>query len=127
MSRIYRSKIDRPNWGDDSSDESDTADDKRLLRDGQITTYQALENHERGLDRLSEAVKSQKNVAHSLATEVDLHNEILDDIDTGLAATDINLRKNTRNIKLISRKSSTCCLWMIVVMLAVVIGLLAFL
>lgn len=112
----------RSDWAD--SDDSDTGDTARLIGDKRITTYDAVEEHERGLDKLGEALKRQKNAAHSLATEVDLHNEILEDIDQGLLATNENLAKNTRNIKLLLRKSSTFSLWLIIILLGIVIVLL---
>lgn len=113
------------NWGGDSSDEYDVNDTTKLIGNQQTSTYQATVNHAEGLEKLGEAVKRQKYVAHSIATEVDIHNEILDEIETGLAATDINLRKNTRNIRLVTRKSSTCCLWVIISALAALIVVLA--
>lgn len=118
-------RINITSWASDSSDDSEPNDGTSLLRNKQSSTYQAIEDHRQGLEKLDEAVKRQKTAAHSLATEVDLHNEILDDIDTGLAATNIHLRKNTRNIKLVSKKASTLCLWTIIVLLAVVIIILA--
>lgn len=116
----------RSNWGE--SDDSDTGETNSPLVGGkQHSTYKAIEEHERGLDRLGEAIKRQKNAANSLATEVDVHNEILDDIDQGLLATNENLMKNTRNIKLLMRKNSTFFLWLIIILLGIVIVLLAIL
>lgn len=108
------------NWGD-QSDDSDYGDTTRLVAPGQSSYYQATQEHERGLDRLGEALKRQKNAANSLATEVDLHNEILDDIDQGLTSTTTNLQKNTRNIQLVMKKNSTFLLWLIIIILGVII------
>lgn len=118
-------------WADGLSDELDQADTSRLLRDP-VSSYHAtqsepIRDHEAGLDRLGEAIKRQKYMANGLATEVDLHNEILDDIDRHMTTTTANLQKNTRNIKLLSKKSSTCLLWSIIVILAIVILVLAIL
>lgn len=116
-------------WADNFSDDFDSADTSRLLKDpvsGYHTTQQQpIRDHEAGLDRLGEALKRQKYMANGLATEVDLHNEILDDIDGGLTTTMVNLQKNTRNINLVTRKSSTCLLWSLIVILAIVILTLA--
>lgn len=117
-------------WADDLSDEDDS-DTSRLIHNNRANTYQSTQqiliNHEEGLETLGEAIRRQKNVATELATEVDLHNEILEDIDTGMTNTNENLQKNTRNIKLISKKSSTFCLWFLIILLAVVIVALAIL
>lgn len=122
------SKPTSSGWADDLSDD-DYAETSRLIKNNRANTYQSTQqnliDHEEGLDRLGEAIRRQKNVASELATEVDLHNEILDDIDTGMTNTNENLQKNTRNIRLISKKSSTFCLWFLIVLLAVVIVALA--
>lgn len=112
-------------WAELSDD-----DDTSKLLDNKTPTYQAIQDqsirdHEEGLGKLGEAIKRQKYMANELATEVDLHNEILDGIDTGLTRTNENLRKNTRNIKLVTQKSSTCLLWILIVILAAVIIVLA--
>lgn len=111
-------------WADDLSDEADESDNTRLLGN-RVASYQAT--HEEGLNKLGEAIKRQKYVATELATEVELHNEILEDIDTGLTSTNENLRKNTRNINLVSKGASTFYLWFIIVALAIVIVSLAIL
>lgn len=117
-------------WADDLSDDFNQADTSRLLKDpvgsyNATQTHSPIRDHEAGLDRLGEAIKRQKYMANGLATEVDLHNEILDDIDRHLTTTTANLQKNTRNIKLLSKKSGTCLLWSLIVLLAFVIVVLA--
>lgn len=112
-------------WGDDSSDD----DEARLLngqpRNYQSTQEQAIRDHEQGLDKLGQAIKRQRYMADEIATEVEVHNEILDNIDDGLTRTNENIRKNTRNIRLVSRKSSTFYLWLLIVILAIIIAILA--
>lgn len=119
-------------WADDYSDDSDYEDTSRLLDNKNIGSYQAteqkaIEDHERGLNKLGEVIKRQKYMANEMATEVELHNEVLDGIDAGLTNTNENLRKNTRNIRLISKKSSTFYLWFLIVILGFVIIALAIL
>lgn len=77
------------------------------------------------MDKLGQAIKRQKYMANEIATEVEVHNEIIDHIDEGLSRTDANIRKNTRNIKLVLKKSSTFYLWLLIVILAIVIVILA--
>jgi len=113
-------------WSDDLSDDYN---DTSGLLNVNVNTYEStqasIRDHEEGLSRLGEAIKRQKNMANEFATEVELHNEILDEIDTGLTNTDQNLNKNIRNIKLISRKSGNCFLWLMIFLLAIVIVFLA--
>lgn len=115
-----------PIWVD--SDDEDTSS---LLRDSpssyQATQQTIIRDHEEGLNKLGEVIKRQKYMASELGNEVELHNEILDGIDVGLTNTNENLQKNTRNIKLISKKSSTFFLWFLIVVLAIVIAVLALL
>lgn len=128
---IMTSRPTTSTWAPDSSDDDDENDTSRLLNNGRNPSYQTMKQedyireHEQGLDKLGEAIKRQKNMANELNTEVELHNEIIDGIDTGLTSTSDNLRKNTRNIRLISTKSSTFFLWLVIVALAGVIVVLA--
>lgn len=113
-------------WGDDLSDELDsvnTADTSRLLEPENFrqTQERLIAAQNQGLDRLTEAVKRQKMMAHGIATEVDVHNELLDEIDDGMTNTNLNLRRNTNNIKLLSRRSGTCFYWTLIILLMIVI------
>lgn len=116
-----------PVWRYDS-DESDDEDQRKLLKEHnpsyQSIEAQAIRDHEAGLDKLGEAIKRQKYIASEIATEVEVHNEILDEMDTGLLRTSDNIRKNVRNINLVTRKSSTCFLWIVIFILAAVIATL---
>lgn len=117
-------------WGVDSSD--DDEEGRLLIGQGTQKSYEAtqqqyIREHEEGLNKLGEAIKRQKYMAHEIATEVDVHNEILENIDDGLTRTDANIRKNTRNIKRVLKKSSTFWLWLMIVILAIVIAVLALL
>ena len=115
-------------WGDNVSE--DESDEARLLNGRDRVDYRSIEDqylreHEEGLEKLGEAIRRQKYIAGEIGTEVEVQNEILDNIDTGLTKTNDSVRKSTRNIKLVSRKSSTFYLWIIIVILAVVIAALA--
>lgn len=116
-----------PVWRYDS-DDSEEDDQQKLLKESnqgyQSIETQAIRDHEAGLDKLGEAIKRQKYIANEIATEVEVHNEILDEMDTGLSRTSDNLRKNVRNINLVTRKSSTCFLWTVIFILAAVIATL---
>lgn len=129
--RKRMSLVNISNWADNSSEEVDGPDTSRLLS-GSVGGYQATEervmlDHEEGLDKLGQVIKRQKYMAGELATEVELHNEILDGIDAGMTNTNENLQKNTRNVRLISKKSSSFFLWFLIVVLALVIVALAIL
>lgn len=95
------------------------------LLENQAFQDRALLDFDQGIERLTQAAMRQKRMAIDLENEVDLHNEILDDIDTEVGRTDAHLRKNTRNINAIQRQSGTCLYWLIVLLLAGVILTLA--
>ena len=116
-------------WGDDLSD--DESDEARLLgrpnRNYQATQEQLVREHEEGLDNLGRTIKNQRYMADEIATEVEVHNEILENIDDGLSKVDANIKKNTRNIRLVTKKSSTFYLWFLIIILAIAIAVLAIL
>lgn len=47
-------------------------------------------------------------MAYGIHSELDFHNEIIDDISVAMSKTDQEIVRNTRNIKMISRKHGTC-------------------
>jgi hypothetical protein len=47
-------------------------------------------------------------MAHEIHSELDLHNEIIDDISMTMGKTDQEIARNIRNVKMLSRKSGTC-------------------
>lgn len=117
-------------WVDNLSDDYDESDTTGLLNE-QKNNYQAIQQqyireHQEGLNKLGEAIKRQKYVASEIATEVDVQNEILDNINGDFSNVNENLRKNTRNIRLITKKSSTFFLWCLIVILALIIVGLSF-
>lgn len=116
-------------WSDRRGREYD--DQTRLLNDRspdyQATQEQYIRDHEEGLEKLGEAIKRQKYMANEIAAEVDVQNEIIDQIDDGMLRQGENIRKNTRNIRLVTKKSSTLFLWFLIVILAIAIVLLAIL
>lgn len=118
-------------WADDFSDDESVSDRARLVRP-QVQKYgstpeQTVQEHEQGLERLGQAVKRQKYMAEELATEVELHNEILEDIDSGVTNAQANIQKSTRNINLILKNSGTCYLWTLILVLGAAIIALAIL
>lgn len=121
-------KIDSP-WVEDFSDEE--SDEIQLLnekiKNHQSTEKQYLREHEKGLDKLGQAIKRQRYMANEIAIEVEVHNEILDDMDQGLTKTDQTILKNARNIQRVLRKSSTSYLWFFMILLAIANILLAIL
>ncbi|XP_025016684.1 syntaxin-8 [Tetranychus urticae] len=82
---------------------------------------QALREQDKGLDTLADIISRQKSMAQGIATEIDIHNEILDDITDAMDDNHGRLVRNTRNIAKVSRKSDTCCYWVVIVLLMIII------
>ncbi|XP_053213764.1 syntaxin-8-like [Panonychus citri] len=104
------------NWLDDvEATASSSVDDYVSIQ------RQAIREQDKGLDTLADIISRQKSMAAGIATEIDVHNEILDDITDAMEDTNVRLVRNTRNIAKISRKSDTCCYWVIIVLLLIAI------
>jgi syntaxin 8 len=68
---------------------------------------------------LGEIISKQRHMALDIGNEIEVQNEILDDIGDAMEETDQRLTRNTRNIRRVSVKSSTCGLWLVIVLLFV--------
>ncbi|KAJ3663517.1 hypothetical protein Zmor_007772 [Zophobas morio] len=101
-----------PTHSDDQPDVSNysvsdlRADQKRMLGE-----------QEQGLESLAQIISRQKNIAHTISDEVDLHNEILDDLGTHVDRTDSRVRTETTHISVVETKDKTCIYWVIIVLL----------
>nr|XP_026692883.1 syntaxin-8-like [Ciona intestinalis] len=74
-----------------------------------------------GLDVLSETLSRQKNIGINIGKEADYQNELIDDIHGRIEETDSRIKQQTTSVLKISRKSSSCILWMIIILLAIAI------
>lgn len=101
-------------WGDDDgagSSSNVSIDDMRSRQ------KQMLGEQEKGLENLSQIISRQKNIANTISSEVDYHNEILDDIGTQIDRTDERVRSETTHIGVIDKKDSTCGYWIVIIIL----------
>ncbi|OQV22563.1 putative Syntaxin-8 [Hypsibius exemplaris] len=81
-----------------------------------------LKEQDRGLDALSKAVGRQREIAVDIAAEVDIHNDILGEISEEMERADGRLARETRNMKVILKKSKThWCMWLLIVLLLIAI------
>eukprot|EP00058_Branchiostoma_floridae_P020617 XP_002606107.1 hypothetical protein BRAFLDRAFT_88017 [Branchiostoma floridae] len=67
-----------------------------------------MDEQDQGLDVLSTIIARQKQLGQAIGDEVDLQNELIDDIQTGVAKTDARLLKETRHVKIVDKKSANC-------------------
>jgi len=85
-----------------------------------------IREQDKGLESLSEIIGRQKNLAHGITQEIDLQNEIIDDIGDAMEQTNDRLVRNTRNIRKVGAKSSTCGYWIVITLLMVAILTVSF-
>ncbi|KAK9876714.1 hypothetical protein WA026_014953 [Henosepilachna vigintioctopunctata] len=86
------------------------------IRKGQ---QRILGEQEEGLESLYKIISRQKNIAQTISDEVDLHNEILDDLDTRTERTNTRVRTETEHIGVIDQKDNTCAYWIVIILLFV--------
>ncbi|XP_044759467.1 syntaxin-8 [Coccinella septempunctata] len=104
---------------DDDDFRRDTVSDIRN------TQQKMIGEQERGLESLYQIISRQKNIAQTISNEVDLHNDILDDLDTQMERTNTRVRTETQNIGVIDRKDNTCGYWIVIILLFVSIVLVS--
>lgn len=75
------------------------------------------QDQERGLEELSKIISRQKNIAETISSEVDLHNEIIDDLGNHIDRTDVRVVNETQQVTTISRKDRTCGYWVVIILL----------
>uniref|UniRef100_A0A8C9F3Q0 Syntaxin-8 n=1 Tax=Pavo cristatus TaxID=9049 RepID=A0A8C9F3Q0_PAVCR len=67
-----------------------------------------IEEQDAGLDALSSIISRQKQMGQEIGNELDEQNEIIDDLTNLVENTDSKLRTQTRHVKMVDRKSTSC-------------------
>uniref|UniRef100_A0A8B9N8M4 Syntaxin-8 n=1 Tax=Accipiter nisus TaxID=211598 RepID=A0A8B9N8M4_9AVES len=67
-----------------------------------------IEEQDAGLDALSSIISRQKQMGQEIGNELDEQNEIIDDLTNLVENTDDKLRNQTRHVKLVDKKSTSC-------------------
>lgn len=97
-----------------------------------IGSEQLLHMHDRviaeqdqGLETLSHIIKNQRQIALTIGNEVDRQNDMMDSMGNRMDQVHDRLIRETKHVRLISFKSGTCGLWMIIVLLLIAIIVIA--
>ncbi|XP_074600673.1 syntaxin 8 [Brevipalpus obovatus] len=121
-----KSSMDQPsNMYSTNSWMDDNEPSETVIHDYDQVKQRLIREQDAGLDTLGEIISRQKAMAHGICTEIDLHNEILDDIGDAMDANNDRLVRNSRNIAVISRKDGSCCYWLIIFLLFIAIVVLS--
>jgi len=102
-------------------------DDTDLLDVGQIRRQQQLliNEQDRGLEALSRVIGRQKQIALDIGNEVETQNEIIDDITDHVDQTNVRLLRETKHVRIVDKKSNTCWMWIVIVLLVIAIVVIA--
>ena len=84
---------------------------------------QALRSQEDEIAELGAAVRQTKHVALAINEEVDLHQHLLDDLDSSVDNTQSMMKFARRKLEQVSRKSGSCKYIMVMILLVVVLAL----
>jgi SYP5 family syntaxin len=84
----------------------------------------ALSEQDSKLDGILDGVSRLKVMSSDINAELDLHANLLDELDTAVDATDARLQRNTKRIEIVQEKSGGCCGMIIMVILLVLIVIL---
>ncbi|XP_029456184.1 syntaxin-8 isoform X2 [Rhinatrema bivittatum] len=78
-----------------------------------------------GLDALSSVLSRQKQMGQDIGNELDEQNEIIDDLTNLVENTDDKIRTQTRRVKLVDKKSTSCGMLVVIVLLLIAIVVVA--
>ncbi|CAH0388029.1 unnamed protein product [Bemisia tabaci] len=120
-------------WGID--DDDDDRPNRPLLAQSSEWTIDDLRAQQRrivevqdeGLENLSKVISRQKEIVVSINSEVDLHNEVIDDIAVKMDRATSSSHRETEQIGVILRKDSTWGYWLIILTLFFAIVVVAML
>ncbi|XP_027327482.1 syntaxin-8 [Anas acuta] len=84
-----------------------------------------IEEQDAGLDALSSIISRQKQMGQEIGNELDEQNEIIDDLTNLVENTDDKLRNQTRHVKMVDKKSTSCGMLVVIVLLLIAIAVVA--
>ncbi|XP_075759600.1 syntaxin-8 isoform X2 [Pelodiscus sinensis] len=67
-----------------------------------------IQEQDAGLDALASVLSRQKQMGQEIGNELEEQNEIIDDLTNLVANTDDKLRSQTRRVKMVDKKSTSC-------------------
>ncbi|XP_058797530.1 syntaxin-8-like [Phymastichus coffea] len=110
------------NWGiDDNEEPLIDIGDRPSVSDLKAQKQHLLQQQEEGLEQLSKIISRQKQIAQTIHTEVDYHNEIIDDLADHMDRTDQRLIEGSREVRTVSRKDRVWPYWLIIIILFIII------
>ncbi|XP_019398310.1 PREDICTED: syntaxin-8 isoform X2 [Crocodylus porosus] len=84
-----------------------------------------IQEQDAGLDTLSSVLSRQKQMGQQIGNELEEQNEIIDDLTNLVENTDDKLRNQTRHVKMVDKKSTSCGMLVVIVLLLIAIAVVA--
>ncbi|XP_063148679.1 syntaxin-8 isoform X1 [Candoia aspera] len=84
-----------------------------------------IEEQDAGLDALSSILSRQKQMGQEIGNELEEQNEIIDDLANLVENTDDKLRKQTKHVMMVDKKSTSCGMMVVIVLLLIAIVVVA--
>jgi len=93
------------------------------MNSDQLLAYQdrVIADQDRGLENLSAIIGNQKKIATTIGNEVGRQNVMIDSMGDRMEQINERLITQTKKIRFIDRKSTTCGIWFIIILLMVAI------
>ncbi|XP_062930443.1 syntaxin-8 isoform X3 [Mobula hypostoma] len=84
-----------------------------------------IEEQDAGLDALATVIARQKQMGQDIGNELDEQNEIIDDLTHLVDKTDSRIQNETRRVRLVDKKSTSCGMLVVIVLLLIAIVVVA--
>ena len=84
-----------------------------------------LAEQDKGIETLAGIIQNQKRIATTIGQEVDRQNVLIDNMGDNMDQVHERLVRETKRIKIFSRKTGTCGIWFLIIMLLIAIIILA--
>ncbi|XP_055376837.1 syntaxin-8 [Condylostylus longicornis] len=119
-------------WQGDDGDDDD--DDEPIIsnlpsnysyKDFRQEQKSILESQNKGLEALSATISRQKQLSTRLGQEIGVQNDIIDNIAENMDGIDVRVISATRDIGSINQRDTTCCYWIIIIILFIAICVMA--
>lgn len=108
-------------FDDDDDDDPMLADNSTPIETLRTEQTQILQQQDVGLESLSQVISRQKKLAMKIGTEIEEHNDIIDNIAVQMDHTSDRVNSETQHVEQVSAKDSTWSLWLMIIGLFVAI------
>eukprot|EP01006_Ploeotia_vitrea_P028818 TRINITY_DN61451_c0_g1_i2.p1 TRINITY_DN61451_c0_g1~~TRINITY_DN61451_c0_g1_i2.p1 ORF type:complete len:227 (+),score=83.76 TRINITY_DN61451_c0_g1_i2:25-681(+) len=108
-------------------EEAQETDDTEFLTNAQLHQQQqvAMDDQDQHLDRILDGVSVLKNMSHDIGAELDVHSQLLEELDEAVEVTDNRVQSNTHKVTDVHEKTGGCLpLCIIFLLFAVIIALI---